>query len=357
MKDSHPNPSFVSPITHEIIKKLSSILSMIVMTLYLTQDEVKEILDMGSTLEAVENAFSEMGKGNIEMPARVYLHFEEHNGVLIAMPAYMPGLNAAGTKLVTVHPNNRQKFDLPAVIARIVLNSPENGLPLAIMDGTYITALRTGAAGATGIKYLSRPDSEVVGICGLGVQGRSQLMGLMEVRPDVKKIKLYDVIPEAVQGFIDEMSKQYKEVEFVKASSPEEAAKDSDIIITCTPSPEAFIEGEWLKPGCHVSAIGADTGAKRELATSVIEKCDKLVVDFIPQAFVTGDFRIPKEEGVITEENIYAELGEIVAGNKVGREKADEITLFKATGLAIQDVGTASKVYQLAKEKGVGKEI
>ncbi|TET71521.1 ornithine cyclodeaminase family protein [Candidatus Bathyarchaeota archaeon] len=322
------------------------------MTLYLTQDEVKSILDMKSTLEAVENGFREMGNENIEMPARVYLHFDK--GVLIAMPAYMPGLDAAGTKLVTVHPGNKQAYGLPAVNARIVLNSPENGLPLAIMDGTYVTALRTGAAGATGIKYLSREDSKEVGLCGLGVQGRSQLMGLMEVRPGVEKIKVYDIIPEAKKAFVDEMNEKYSGVNFVPVDSAKEAAEGSDIVITCTPSPEPFIDGAWLKKGCHVSAIGADTGAKRELMTSVIERCDKLVVDFIPQAFVTGDFRIPKEEGVITEEDIYAELGQIVAGKKEGRTSPDEVTLFKATGLAIQDVGTAHKVYQLAKEKGIG---
>ena len=322
------------------------------MTLYLTQDEVKSILDMKSTLEAVESGFREMGNENIEMPARVYLHFDK--GVLIAMPAYMPGLDAAGTKLVTVHPGNKQAYGLPAVIARIVLNSPENGIPLAIMDGTYVTALRTGAAGATGIKYLSKEDSKEVGLCGLGVQGRSQLMGLMEVRPGVEKIKVYDVIPEAKKAFVEEMNEKYSGVKFVPVDSAKEAAEGSDIVITCTPSPEAFIDGAWLKKGCHVSAIGADTGAKRELMTSVIEKCDKLVVDFIPQAFVTGDFRIPKEEGVITEEDVYAELGQIVAGKKEGRTSPDEVTLFKATGLAIQDVGTAHKVYQLAKEKGIG---
>ena len=296
-----------------------------------------------------------MGLGNIEMPARVYLHFDK--GVLIAMPAYMKGLNAAGTKLVTVHPQNRKLYDLPAVIARIVLNSPENGVPLAIMDGTYITALRTGAAGATGIKYLSREDSKEVGVCGLGVQGRSQLMGLMEVRPNVMKVKVYDIIPEAKDAFVKEMKTRYPNVEFVAVDSPKEAAEGSDIVVTCTPSPKPFIDGSWLKNGCHVSAIGADTGAKRELMTSVIERCDKLVVDFIPQAFVTGDFARPKEEGVITEEDIYAEMGEVVAGKKKGRTSPDEITLFKATGLAIQDVGTAHKVYQLAKERGIGKEI
>jgi len=325
------------------------------LTLYLTQEEVQKVLDMKSTLEAVESAFREMGNDKIEMPPRVYLHFDK--GVLIAMPAYMPGLNAAGTKIVTVHPGNKKDYGLPAVIARIILNSPENGVPLAIMDGTYITALRTGAAGATGIKYLSRADSRVAGVCGAGVQGKSQVMGLMEVRSGVQKVKIYDIIPEARKAFVDEMRKMYPKVEFVSVDSAKEAATDSDIVITCTPSPEAFLDGAWIKKGAHVSAIGADTGAKRELMTSVIKKADKLVVDFIPQAFVTGDFRVPKEEGVITEDSIYAQLGTIVAGKKPGREKPGEITVFKATGLAIQDVGTAHKVYQLAKEKKVGKEI
>lgn len=310
---------------------------------------------MKSTLEAVENGFREMGNENIEMPPRVYLHFDK--GVLIAMPAYMPGLNAAGTKIVTVHPNNRKDYGLPAVIARIILNSPENGLPLAIMDGTYITALRTGAAGATGIKYLSREDSKLAGVCGTGVQGRSQVMGLMEVRPNIEKIKVFDIVPEAMKEFVKEMGEMFPEVEFVSVNSAKEATENSDIIITCTPSPTPFIDGAWLKEGTHVSAIGADTGAKRELMTSVIEKCDKHVVDFIPQAFVVGDFKVPKEEGVITEKDIYAELGEIVAGKKKGRESPTEITVFKATGLAIQDVGTASKVYELAKDKGVGMTL
>lgn len=183
------------------------------------------------------------------------------------------------------------------------------------------------------------------------------MMGLMEVRPKVKKVKVYDVIPEAKGAFVKEMKEKYPHVSFVAVGSAKEATEGSDIVITCTPSPNPFIDGAWLKKGAHISAIGADTGAKRELMTSVIEKCDKLVVDFIPQAFVTGDFRVPKEEGVITEEDVYAELGQIVAGKKKGRTSPEEITLFKATGLAIQDVGTAHKVYQIAKEHGIGKEI
>ncbi|MBM3291914.1 ornithine cyclodeaminase family protein [Candidatus Bathyarchaeota archaeon] len=325
------------------------------MTLYLTQDDVKKVLDMPSTIQAVEDGFREMGKKAIEMPPRVYLHFPK--GVLIAMPAYMPGLGAAGTKLVTVHPDNKKEHNLPAVIARIILNSPENGLPLAIMDGTYITALRTGAAGAVGIKYLANENSEIVGLCGAGVQGRSQIMGLMEVRKNIKLVKVFDIIPNTLNAFIKEMQELYTSTKFVPVNNPEQATIDSDIIITCTPSPTPFIKGEWLKKGAHVSAIGADTAAKRELETSVIKKSDKLVVDFIPQAFVVGDFAKPKEEGVVSESNIYAEMGEIVSGLKKGRISPTENTLFKATGLAIEDVGTACKVYELAKKKGIGVNL
>jgi len=323
------------------------------MTLYLTQDEIRSILDMKNTIEAVESGFREMGLGNIEMPPRVYLHFEK--GVLIAMPAYIKKLDAAGLKVVTVHPENPSKHNLPAVIARIILNDPGKGEPLAIMDGTYITALRTGAAGAVGIKYLARKDAKTAGIIGLGVQGRSQLLGLCEVR-DIETVKAFDVVAAARKAYVESMAKETG-VDIKAVDSVEEAAKGSDIIVTCTPSPTPFLTGEMLDEGVHISAIGTDTSAKRELDTSVMTKADKLVVDFKPQAFAVGDFAVPLEEGTIKKQDIHAELGEIVTGSKAGRTSDEEITLFKATGLAIQDVGTAFKVYQLAKQRGIGKEI
>lgn len=325
------------------------------MTLFLTQRDVESILDMKGALEAVENGFREMGLGQIEMPPRVYLHFEKYNGVLIAMPAYIKGLDTAGVKIVTVHPENPEKYKLPSVIATIILNDPMNGKPLAIMDGTYVTALRTGGAGACGAKYLSRKDSKVAAIIGLGVQGRSQLMGLCEVR-DIDKAKVFDAVPAARKRYVDEMgTKLGLDIEAV--DSVEVAVKDADIIVTCTPSPKPILRGELIRDGMHISAIGADTAAKRELDSSVFKKVDKVVVDFIPQALVVGDFAVPISEGVMKKEDIYAELGEIVVGKKRGRERSDEVTLFKATGMAIQDVGTAFKVYNLAKERGIGKEI
>jgi len=326
--------------------------------LYLTEDDVKQVLDMKSTIEVVEYAFKEMGFGRVEMPTRVYLHFDKYNGVLIAMPAYIEKLDAAGVKVVTVHPDNPRKYNLPAVIARIILNNPKNGTPMAFMDGTYITALRTGAAGAVGIKYLSREDSKTVAIVGLGVQGRAQLLGAVEVR-DIEKAKVFDILPEACKKYAEEMSKKVG-IDIEAASTVEEAVRGSDIIITCTPSTKPFIKGDMIEEGVHISAIGADTRAKRELETDVLIKArdkGKIVVDSVDQALVVGDFAVPLQEGAIRKEDIYAELCEIVAGKKVGRTKADEITIFKATGLAIEDVATAYKVYQMAKERGIGKEI
>jgi alanine dehydrogenase len=325
------------------------------LTLFLTQKDVESILDMKGALEAVESGFREMGLGQIEMPPRVYLHFEKYNGVLIAMPAYIKGLDAAGVKIVTVHSENPAKYKLPSVIATIILNDPTRGTPLAIMDGTYITALRTGGAGACGAKYLSRKDSKVAAIIGLGVQGRSQLMGLCEVR-DIEKAKVFDAVPAAKRRYAEEMSAKMG-LDIEVADSVEAAMKDADIVVTCTPSPKPILRGEWIEKGTHVSAIGADTAAKRELDSSVFKRVDKVVVDFTPQALIVGDFAAPISEGVIKQEDIYAELGEIVVGKKRGRERSDEVTLFKATGMAIQDVGTAFKVYNMAKQRGIGREV
>jgi len=313
---------------------------------------------MKTTIEVVEYGFREMGLGHVEMPTRIYLHFEKYNGVLISMPAYIEALGAAGVKVVTVHPNNPAKHNLPSVIARIILNDPKNGQPLAIMDGTYITMLRTGAAGACGIKYLARKDSKTAAILGLGVQGRSQLLGLHEVR-DIEKVKAYDVIPEARKSYVNSMSKETGIV-VQAANSVEEAVKGADIVITCTPSKSPILKGDLINEGVHISAIGTDTKDKRELDTSVLTKAakaGKVVVDYTSQALIVGDLAVPVQEGAFRKEDIYAELGDVIVGKEKGRVNDREITLFKATGLAMEDIVTAHKVYELAKKKDVGKEI
>jgi alanine dehydrogenase len=328
------------------------------MVLYLSQEDVKHVLDMKTTIEVVESGFRETGLGLVEMPARIYLHFEKYNGVLITMPAYLETLDAAGVKIVTVHPDNPAKHGLPSVVARIILNDPKNGQPLAIMDGTYITMLRTGAAGACGIKYLSRKDSEIAAIIGLGVQGQAQLMGLLQVR-DIREVRAFDIIPEARKAYVKNMSK-VADIPVKPAESVEEAVEDADIIVTCTPSKTPVLKGEMIMEGTHVSAIGTDTRDKHELDASVLVKTarkGKIVVDSVSQALIVGDFADPVQKGTLKKEDIYAELSEIVTGKKKGRTSDSEITLFKATGLAMEDIVTAHIAYELAKKKGIGKEI
>jgi len=328
------------------------------MVLYLTQEDVKQVLDMKTTIDVVEYGFKEMGLGRVEMPARIYLHFEKHNGVLITMPAYIENLNSAGVKVVTVHPNNPQKHGLPSVIARIILNDPVNGQPLAIMDGTYITMLRTGAAGAVGVKYLSRKDSEVAAIIGLGVQGISQLLGLREVR-NIKEVRAYSRDSNRMNNYVENMSKETG-INIQPASSIEQAVKGADIVVTCTPAKTPILRGEMISEGMHISAIGTDTKDKRELNTDVLTNMSnkgKIVVDNIAQALIVGDFAVPVQDGRFAKEDIYAEMSEITVGQKEARTSDNEITLFKATGLAMEDIVTAQKAYELAKQKVIGQEI
>ena len=263
-------------------------------------------------------------------------------------------METAGVKVVNVHPANREK-GLPTVMATIVLNDPKTGAPLAIMDGTYITILRTGAAGAVAAKYLARKNSEKAAIIGAGVQGRIQLEAFTKVL-DVKEARVYDIRYEAAETYAKEMSRKLG-VDVKPVKTVKEAVENADVIATCTPARGPIVPVEVISKGVHINAIGADAPGKQELDPEILKKADKIVVDDMEQATHSGEVNVPLSKGIITRSDIYAELGEIVAGVKKGREKDEEITIFDSTGLAIQDVATANLVYRKALEKGVGKEL
>jgi len=324
------------------------------MTVVLTKKDVESVLTMKDAIDAVEIAFQEMGEGRIEMPARIYLHFDKYKGFLTCMPAYIREMNVAGFKSAGLWLDN-PRYNLPRVIGQVTLIDPRTGILLALMDGVSITAIRTGAAGAVSAKYLARKDATVAGIIGTGVQGRSQLRGLCEVR-EIEKVKVYDTIQAASREYAKEMTEELGiDVEVV--NSVEKTVRGVEILVTCTPSTEPFVKGDFIAEGMHITAVGADAGNKRELESSVYEKVDKLVLDFIEQGKKVGEIGVPISEGVLKREDIYGEICEIVAGKKPGRETDTEITIAKLTGLAIQDVATAYKVYQTVKEKRIGREI
>ena len=324
------------------------------MTLILGRHDVEELLTMEVAIEAVEEAFLEHGHGRTQIPDRIALFLEEYHGVIGVMPGYMERLRAAGVKLICHHEDNPKKYGLPASAGLVTYHDPATGMPLAIMDCAYITKMRTGAATGVSVKYLARGDAQVAGIVGAGAQARSQIAAVCQVR-NLKKVKAYDINPEATARFLAEIADLELETEAV--DSPQEACIGVDILVTCTPSRTPFVREEWLQKGLHITAVGADMPHKRELYPGVYARADKWVTDLINQALFTGEISGAIAEGAISQDTLYATLGEIVAGQKRGRENDTEITIFKSTGMAIQDVATAKRVYELAREKGAGLEV
>ena len=315
-------------------------------TLLITGKDVAEVLTPAVANETVERAFRAYGMGMCEMPPKSYLYFPE--GDLRSMPASLSGdgFDTAGIKCVTVHPRN-DAVQLPAVMAVIILNDPHTGFPLAIMDGTSVTGIRTGAAGALSAKYLSRKDSEVVGLVGCGAQARTQLLCLMEHR-SIKKVKIWQFDGDKIctEHFLQWLEATCQ-LDRLVSSNMEDITLESDIVITTTPSRVPLVER--VSPGTHITAIGADAPGKQEICPELLKQTS-IVIDEWEQASHSGEINVPVSQKRINREDIYAQLGDIVAGKKRGRTSDREITLFDATGLAIQDISCASVVYEALRE-------
>lgn len=326
------------------------------MPLLLTREDVEAVLTMKRTIEAVETAFRQHHAGTVELPVRLGVPAARYEGVTLYMPAYIGGeMDALGAKIVTVYPHNPARHNLPTIIATILLNDAQTGQLIAIMDGTFITAMRTGAVTGVAAKYLARPESETVGVFGAGVQARTQLMAICAVR-DIKKALVYDIASEASQKYCQEMGPRLG-IEVIPAAEPRQATEGVDVVVAATISKTPVFEDGWLAAGTHVSGVGSYTPEMQEIHPATMARA-RVVVDMREASLSeAGDLIIPINEGLFTTAHIYAELGEIVSGSKPGRANPEEITVFKSVGLAIQDVSTASMVYKLAKEKGIGQEV
>ena len=320
-------------------------------TILLKQSEIKGLVSMKEVIDSVEAGFTAYAKREVQMPAKKYLFFPE--GDLRVMPCYVRGREEAAVKCVNVHPKNPINNELPTVMAIIELIDPKTGFPLAFMDGTWVTNMRTGASAGVATKYLARPDSETLGIIGAGRQACTQLMAMDEVMK-IEKAKVYCRTCSTRTKFARNATATYGfEVEAVK--SPKEAVKDVDVVVTTTPSRKPLIKVDWISSGTHINAMGADAPSKQELDTNLLQK-SKIVVDSWEQAKHSGEINVPVSQGILKRNDIHAKLGEIIIGKKVGREK-DEITIFDSTGLAVQDTVTAWQIYRKVLEKGVGTKF
>ncbi|MEM0010433.1 MAG: alanine dehydrogenase [Candidatus Bathyarchaeia archaeon] len=326
-------------------------------TLVLSDEEVRHLISMGEVIEAVEFAFREKGMGCIQMPPKTYLFFDRYNGDLRTMPSYIETIDVAAVKIVNAHIENRDKYGLPTVMATIILIDPKNGFPLAIMGGTSITNMRTGAAGGIAAKYLARNESKVIGFIGAGTQAKMQLTALIEVFKSFDEIRVWDINERNMRAFKEEMDAKYGNICQIKTVNvPEDAVRGADIIVTATPSRRPLVMDEWVSPGTHLNCIGADAPGKQEVDPRILKR-SKIVVDDLEQAAHSGEINVPLRMGIISKADIWAELGEIIVGKKPGRTGRDEITVFVSTGLAIQDAVTANLAYKKALEKGVGRRI
>jgi len=306
-------------------------------TLLITRADVESVFGMADAVACVENAFRLYGEGKVQMPPKVYITFEK--GDLRCMPVSMPTLKIAGVKNVTVHPGNR---DLPTVMALISLADPETGFPLAVMDGTYLTSLRTGAAGGVAAKHLARADSRVAGMVGTGRQAQTQLEALLITRPGIQKVVAYDINSDSAKAFCEWCGERLK-VEAAPASKVEEAVRAADVLVTTTPVRQPIVRDEWVRPGTHINAIGADAPGKEELDPAILKRA-RVVVDNWEQASHSGEINVAVSKGAFARKDVVADIGEVVTGKvKVRRSDAD-VTVFDSTGLAVQDVACATEV-------------
>ncbi len=325
------------------------------MALLISDGEVRELLPMEEAVEIVEDAFRARGLGRVQMPPKSYLLFEEFHGDLRVMPGYMDALKAAGVKIVSSHPQNPEKHGLPCVCGTLLLADPATGIPMAIMAANSLTAIRTGAAGAVAARYLSLPESTSAGVIGAGVQARRQLEGLAVVRPGLEEVRIYDrdlVRAESLDRSMPWPSNWAHRV----VKSAEEAVGEADILVTTTPSTSPVVMAEWVGPGMHINAIGADAPGKQELEIPIL-RGSKVFVDDWEQAAHGGEIGTAVAEGILKREDIHGELGDLVAGRIDGRVSRDELTVFDSTGLAIQDISTGAHVLRRASESKLGREI
>ena len=311
--------------------------------IYLSQEDVLDLdIPMKEVIELVELGLSEHGHGRVENPPKPGIH-SKPDAFIHAMPAYYEKLGIGGLKWVSGYPSNRA-VNLPQIAGLMIVNDMETGMPLAVMDCRWITAVRTAAVSAITAKYCAAEGTESLGIVGCGVQGRMNLVGFKEVIPTLKEVRVFDIS----EGAMESIKEDYEDelgVQITACSSVESAVDGMDMILTATQRLKVpLVRNEWFKPGC----LGFGLEASRAWYGDAILEADKFITDSWDQTVYFY------EHGAFPDglPNLYAELGEVVAGKKPGRESQDERILAISIGLALEDVIVANRIYEVAVERG-----
>jgi alanine dehydrogenase len=322
--------------------------------LFLSEKEVQSLADVEELISVLERAHIQYSTGNAVMPVRLVVPLPQIDGRITSMPAYLDADKALGMKVVTYFPNN-PKQKLPAIFGTVMLFSTETGRMIAAMDGNYITAIRTACASAMATKALANPDTPLLGVLGAGVQARSHIRALTRIRP-ISRVKVYDISEASARELQATLAKEIAAPIEVVASA-REAVAGADLLVTVTTAKEPIVQADWLKPGIHINAVGSHRPDLREIDGATLAGA-KIVVDSREAIMAEcGDILLAIKERAISADSVHAEIGEVLAGRKPGRSRPDENTIYKAVGIAIQDVATAHLVYRKALEGKVGTVI
>ena len=329
-------------------------------TILLTEAQIRDCVSTTPTFDreaisAVAEAFTALAGGKAISPFPLRLDVPEHEGRVDVRAAYVRGLGGLAVKVDAGFFDNHC-LGLPTRSGVTVVLSARTGMPQAVLlDNGYLTGVRAGAAGALAARYLAREDVDTAGVVGAGAQARYQIMGLKQVR-DFRRLMVYSLLPQEIERYAEEMTARLG-VEVVRAEDVETVVRRSDVVVTCTPTRRPYLKAEWLHPGLHVTAVGADTQEKRELYTDVLGQADLLACAGKSQAFRLGELYHGLEEGIISRQDPIVELGELTAGQHPGRRDDDQITVCVLTSVGVQDAAIALLVYRRAMQKGLGLRL
>jgi len=323
----------------------------------LSQKNVQQAVSMAHAISAVKDAFIQLSAQEAVVPIRSQIAIAKDKGISLFMPAYLEKSHSLGVKIVSVFPDNPSK-NLPTISAVVVILDADTGRPQAILDGTYLTALRTGAASGVATDLLAKQDSPTAAIFGAGIQGRTQMEAVCTVR-SIEKIWVYDPDTSAADKCVQELKKKGTPFpqDISTASSPEQAAAQADIICTATTSFLPVFNNEFIRPGVHINGVGSFTPEMQEIPAETVVRA-KVFVDSVSASWEeAGDLIIPLQKGLIEKTHIRGELGEVALGKIAGRDSMDDITFFKSVGVAVQDVSVAQIILQTADKLGLGLDV
>ena len=324
--------------------------------LLLNREDIKKVVDMKDNIEAAATAYKMFNNGEAESPFRTIMNSKTEDGSMLSMPSYAPALEMAAVKIVSVFPNNPKK-GLPATPAQVVLLDANTGFIIALMDGTYITQLRTGAASGVFLKNFAKEDAKIGALIGTGGQGATQLEAMLAACPRLEEVRVYDLDFERAKAFAETMGEELKDygAKIVPATSSDEAVDDADALITVTVSKRPVFDATKLKKGIAVSCVGSFQPDMQEMDPRILNMAGKVYCDSIGQVLEeSGDLIQPIEAGTFSKDDITGDIGDALLGNIPGRESDDEILVFKTVGIGIQDLIAAKIIYEKAMDARVG---